>query len=94
MLNRIVLPALLLLSFALEVAPAAGQTITIENGANIQLENGGVWNLEGSLVDLGAEASAVPATAGPMGSSAGSWGLALLLGLGGLAGGILWRRRL
>ena len=45
------------------------------------------------LAALEAEASAAPATAGLMGSSAGSWGLALLLGLGGLAGGILWRRR-
>jgi hypothetical protein len=45
------------------------------------------------LAALEAEASAAPATAGLMGSSAGSWGLALLLGLGGLAGGVLWQRR-
>jgi hypothetical protein len=46
------------------------------------------------LAALEAEVSAAPATAGPMGSLTGSWGLALLLGLGGLAGGVLWRRRL
>jgi len=28
-----------------------------------------------------------------MGSRMGAWGLALLLGLGGLAGGILWQQR-
>ena len=45
------------------------------------------------LAALEAEASAGPATAGLMGSLTGAWGLALLLGLGGLAGGILWQRR-
>jgi hypothetical protein len=52
-----------------------------------------IATMKDRLAALEAEASAAPATAGPMGSPAGSWGLALLLGLGGLAGGILWRRR-
>ncbi|PSQ69937.1 MAG: hypothetical protein BRD26_05570 [Bacteroidetes bacterium QH_1_64_81] len=52
-----------------------------------------IATMKDRLAALEAEASAVPATAGPMGSPAGSWGLALLLGLGGLAGGVLWRRR-
>jgi hypothetical protein len=58
-----------------------------------QKQRAQIENLEKRLAALEAEASAVPATAGPMGSPAGSWGLALLLGLGGLAGGILWQRR-
>ena len=58
-----------------------------------QKQRARIENLEKRLAALEAEASAVPATAGLMGSPAGSWGLALLLGLGGLAGGILWQRR-
>ena len=58
-----------------------------------QKQRAQIENLEKRLAALEAEASAVPATAGLMGSPAGSWGLALLLGLGGLAGGVLWQRR-
>ena len=58
---------------------------------DIKAEN---QDIKKRLAALEAEVSAGPATAGLMGSPAGSWGLALLLGLGGLAGGILWRRRL
>ena len=62
-----------------------------EKIAALEAEN---RDIKERLAALEAEASAAPATAGLMGSPAGSWGLALLLGLGGLAGGILWRRRL
>jgi hypothetical protein len=63
-----------------------------ETIATLKAEN---QDIKKRLAALEAEASAVPATAGLMGSPAGAWGLALLLGLGGLAGGsILWRRRL
>ena len=60
--------------------------------STIDEQNERIDRLEKRLAALEAEVSAAPATAGLMGSSAGSWGLALLLGLGGLAGGILWRR--
>ena len=59
----------------------------------IEEQNKRIDRLEERLAALEAEASAAPATAGLMGSLTGAWGLALLLGLGGLAGGILWRRR-
>ena len=62
--------------------------------STIEEQNERIDHLEERLAALEAEVSAVPATAGLMGTPAGSWGLALLLGLGGLAGGILWRRRL
>ena len=59
-----------------------------------QKQRAQIENLEKRLAALEAEASAAPATAGLTGSPAGSWGLALLLGLGGLAGGsMLWQRR-
>jgi len=61
-----------------------------ETIATLKAEN---QDIKKRLAALEAEASAAPATAGLMGSLMGSWGLALLLGLGGLAGGILWRRR-
>ena len=64
-------------------------TLKAEN-QDIRAEN---RDIKKRLAALEAEASAGPATAGLMGSLAGSWGLALLLGLGGLAGGILWQRR-
>jgi hypothetical protein len=62
-----------------------------ETIATLKAEN---RDIKKRLAALEAEVSAAPATAGLMGTPAGSWGLALLLGLGGLAGGILWRRRL
>ena len=52
-----------------------------------------IATMKDRLAALEAEASAVPATAGLMESLTGAWGLALLLGLGGLAGGVLWQRR-
>ena len=62
-----------------------------ETIATLKAEN---QDIKKRLAALEAEVSAAPATAGPMGSPAGAWGLALLLGLGGLAGGsILWQRR-
>ena len=61
-----------------------------ETIAALKAEN---QDIKKRLAAVEAEVSAAPATAGLMGSSAGSWGLALLLGLGGLAGGVLWRRR-
>ena len=60
-----------------------------EEIATLKAEN---RDIKKRLAALEAEVSTVPATAGPMGSLTGAWGLALLLGLGGLAGGILWRR--
>jgi hypothetical protein len=59
----------------------------------IEEQNKRIDRLEKRLAALEAEASAVPAAAGMMGTPEGSWGLALLVGLSGLAGGILWRRR-
>ena len=62
--------------------------------STIDEQNERIDRLEKRLAAVAAEASAGPATAGPMGSLTGSWGLALLLGLGGLAGGsMLWKRR-
>ena len=61
--------------------------------STIDEQNERIDRLEKRLAAVEAEASAGPATAGLMGSPAGSWGLALLLGLGGLAAGLLWRRR-
>jgi hypothetical protein len=62
-----------------------------ETIATLKAEN---QDIKKRLAAVEAEASAGPATAGPMGSLTGSWGLALLLGLGGLAGGsMLWKRR-
>ncbi len=57
-----------------------------ERIATLEAEN---EEIKERLAALEAEET-TPAAAGLM----GSWGLALLLGLGGLAGGVLWRRRL
>ena len=56
-----------------------------ERIATLEAEN---KEIKERLAALEAQESS-PAAAGLM----GSWGLALLLGLGGLAGGVLWRRR-
>jgi len=48
------------LAFALLQAgarSAAGQIITVENGATVEMDNGGVWDLRGSTVDLGGTGS-------------------------------------
>ena len=60
--------------------------------STIDEQNERIDRLEKRLAALEADASAGPATAGPMGSLTGSWGLALLLGLGGLAGGSMLRQ--
>jgi hypothetical protein len=39
-------------------APAAAQTITVQNGGTLTVENGGVWDLRGATVDLGGTGSA------------------------------------
>jgi cell shape-determining protein MreC len=56
-----------------------------ERIATLEAEND---KIKERLAALEAEQSS-PVAAGLM----GSWGLALLLGLGGLVGGVLWRRR-
>ncbi len=38
---------------------ALGQTITVENGGEIEMRNGGVWDLEGTRVDLGGVGATV-----------------------------------
>lgn len=46
--------ALLFIAFLLAgPAPAAAQTIEVQNGGTLQVENGGVWDLNGSTLNLG-----------------------------------------
>jgi hypothetical protein len=37
--------------------PAAAQTMVIQNGGTVEVDNGGVWNLQGTTVDLGGTGS-------------------------------------
>jgi len=59
-----------------------------EQQSTIDQQEGRIAELEDRLTALEAEGAAPSVAASLM----GSWGLALLLGLGGLAGGLLWRR--
>lgn len=43
-------------------APASAQTVAVENGGTIEMDNGGVWNLNGATVDLGGTGSAASIT--------------------------------
>ncbi len=48
----LILSLLLGLSLALTV-PATGQQILVQNGATVEVNNGGVWDLEGGTMDFG-----------------------------------------
>jgi hypothetical protein len=40
------------------VSPAAAQTLTVENGATLEVTGGAVWNLHGTTLDLGGTGTA------------------------------------
>lgn len=54
---RHVLSGLLLVLVTGLLAPAAAQSITVQNGGTIEVTSGGVWNLHGSTLDLGGTGS-------------------------------------
>ena len=49
-------PVLLALALSLS-APAAAQTLTVQNGGAVEVSNGGTWALHGTTVDLGGTGS-------------------------------------
>ncbi|MEF8940304.1 MAG: T9SS type A sorting domain-containing protein, partial [Salinivenus sp.] len=61
----LILSLLLGLSLALTV-PAAGQEILVQNGTTVEVNNGGVWDLQGGTMDFGP-AGATAALSEPSG---------------------------
>jgi len=56
--DRTYLSSVLVLSLFLALTvPASAQQMTVQNGATITVGNGGVWNLNGTPVDLGGTGS-------------------------------------
>ncbi|WP_263792509.1 T9SS type A sorting domain-containing protein [Salinibacter sp.] len=54
MRTRCLLTLSLLLGFSLALTvPAAGQQILVQNGATVEVNNGGVWDLQGGTMDFG-----------------------------------------
>jgi len=54
MRTRCLLTLSLLLGFSLALTvPAAGQQILVQNGAVVEVNNGGVWDLQGGTMDFG-----------------------------------------